>query len=140
MKSRPNGAVYWPSINNNIQNVPYTCHFCNEIAPQQPKEPIIITPIPQYPFQQICADYFEMSDHHYLSIVDRFSGLLNMYHYPPNRTIADTLISTCHAMFMSYRIPEELSTDGGPQFMSPGFQNFLTKWEVTHRLSSVDYP
>ena len=36
--------------------------------------------------------------------------------------------------------PEELSTGGGQQFISTVFQNFLTKWEVTHRLSSVEYP
>ena len=43
-------------------------------------------------------------------------------------------------MFISYGIPKELSTDGGPQFMSTAFQNFLTKWGVTHWLSSVAYP
>ena len=42
-------------------------------------------------------------------------------------------------MFISYGIPEELSTDGGPQFTSIAFQNFLTKSGVTHRLSSVAY-
>ena len=109
MKSRANAAVYWPGINNNIRNVWYSCHFYNEIAPQQPKESIILTPVPQYPFQQICADYFEMSGHHHLSIVGRCSGWLNIYHYPPHKTIADTLISTCSAMFISYRIPEKLS-------------------------------
>ena len=81
-----------------------------------------------------------MSGHHYLSFVDRFSGRLNVYHYPPYKTIADTVISTWRAMFISYRIPEELSTDGGPQFMSTAFQNFFTKCWVTHRLSSVAYP
>ena len=91
IKSRANAAVYWPGINNNIRNVWYSCHFYNEIAPHQPKESIILTPIPQYPFQQICADYFEMSGHNHLSIVGRFSGWLNIYHYPPHKTIADPL-------------------------------------------------
>ena len=43
-------------------------------------------------------------------------------------------------MFITSRIPEELSSDGGPQFMSTAFQNFLTKWGVTHTLSPVEYP
>ena len=43
-------------------------------------------------------------------------------------------------MFISYGIPEELSTDRRPQFISTAFQNFLAKWGVTHRLSSVAYP
>ena len=104
------------------------------IAHQQPKELIC------YPFRQMCADYFKMSDHHHLSIVDQSIGWLNIYYYPPHKTIADTLISTFCAMFISYGIPEELSTDRGPQFISTAFQNFLTKWGVMHRLSSVAYP
>ena len=88
----------------------------------------------------MCADYFKMSDHHHLSIVDQSIGWLNIYYYPPHKTIADTLISTFCAMFISYGIPEELSTDRGPQFISTAFQNFLTKWGVMHRLSSVAYP
>ena len=35
IKSRANAAVYWPGINNNIRNVQYTYHFCNEIAHPQ---------------------------------------------------------------------------------------------------------
>ena len=83
MKSRANAAVYWPGINNDISNVQYTCLFCNS-------------------FQQICVDYFETSGHHYLSFVDRFSGWLNIYDYPPHKTIVDTLIITCRAMFINY--------------------------------------
>ena len=90
----------------------YTCHTCNEIAPQQQKEPLILTPLPQYPFQQIFTDYFEITAHHYLSVVDRFSGWLNIYHYPPHKAIADTPINTCQTIFISYGIPEEMSTEG----------------------------
>ena len=60
MKRRANMSVYWPGLNNDIRNTRYTCHTCNEIAPRQQKEPLILTPPPQYPFQLICADYFEI--------------------------------------------------------------------------------
>ena len=67
MKRWANMSVYWPGLNNDMRNMRYTCHTCNEIAPQQQKEPLILTPPPQYAFQQICADYFEITAHHYLS-------------------------------------------------------------------------
>ena len=41
---------------------------------------------------------------------------------------------------MNYGAPEEFSSDGGPQFTSISFQNFLKKWRVQHQLSSVGYP
>ena len=118
--------------------------FVMKWPPQQPKDPIILTPIQQYPFQQICADYFEMSGHYYLSIVDRFSRWLNMYHYPPRKTIADTLISTSRAVFVMFvmlclSVQGIMCCDGGTPFMSTAFQNFLTIWGVTldcHLLNS----
>ena len=39
----------------------------------------------------------------------------------------------------AYGVSEELSSDGGPQFMSKGFQDFLKVWGVKHRLSSVAF-
>ena len=44
------------------------------------------------------------------------------------------------ALFMDYGIPEELSTNGGPQFIADSFEQFLKKWGVSHRTSSADYP
>ena len=44
------------------------------------------------------------------------------------------------ALFIAYGIPEEISSDGGPQFTSKIFGNFLSKWGVHHQKSSVEYP
>ena len=43
-------------------------------------------------------------------------------------------------LFVAYGVSEELSSDGGPQFMADSFQQFLKLWGVRHRLSSVSYP
>ena len=39
-----------------------------------------------------------------------------------------------------YGIPEEISSDGGPQFISSEFQNFMKDCEINHRISSAYYP
>ena len=56
--------------------------FPEEIAPSQPREPLALSDSPEYPFQRICTDYFEIGSHAYLSIVDRFTGWIIVYHYP----------------------------------------------------------
>ena len=43
-------------------------------------------------------------------------------------------------MFSSYGVSEQLCTDGGPQFTSRAFQQFLKDWRVKHRLFSAGYP
>ena len=41
---------------------------------------------------------------------------------------------------MTYGIPDELSSDGGPEFTAEETKNFLKSWGVSHRTSSVAFP
>lgn len=66
MSARANQNVYWPEMNTAIGNHRSICTICNEIAPRQSAEPLILTPETEWPFQKICADYFEHEGHTYL--------------------------------------------------------------------------
>ena len=74
MRFCANQCVYWPGLNSSIRNHRATCHDCIRNAPSQPPEPLILTPSPTYPFEQICAVYFHIGHFSHLTIVDRFSG------------------------------------------------------------------
>ena len=139
MIARAQHTVYWPGMTLAIRNTRYKCQRCNETAPSQAREPLCLAPSPSYPFQQICMDYFELEGHSYLVNADRFSGWITVYHFPQSAT-SRQLISICRASFQSYGVSEELSSDGGPQFTSHDFKQFLEDWGVRHRISSVEYP
>ena len=109
MKARAATSVYWPGMEANIHNKRFQCKDCNENAPSQPKQPICLTPPPQWPFQQVCTDYFESGDHDYLITTDRFSGWLEILHVPPHQSTSKCVISTLRTLFVSYGVPEELS-------------------------------
>ena len=139
MTARANQTVYWPGMNASIRLHRTSCRACNEIAPSQSSEPLIMTPPPEWPFQKICADYFDSDGHSYITIVDRFSYWMEIYHFPSSSR-SESLVTRLRQLFTSYGVPEEISTDGGPQFSSTTFTTFLKDWGVTHRLSSAGYP
>ena len=41
---------------------------------------------------------------------------------------------------MTFNLPEELTTDGGPQFSSGKLKDTLDRWGVRHRVSSAYFP
>ena len=126
MKARANQSIYWPGMDASIKQYKGTCAYCQTNAPSQPREPIILSPSPEFPFQQICLDYFEINQHSYLVTVDRFSGWPSIYHFPTPAT-SSLLIKTCRDLFAAYTygVPEELGSDGGPQFKAGIFNKFL---------------
>ena len=140
MKFRANQSVYWPGLDASIRNHRAVCMDCIKHAPSNPPEPLILTPSPDYPFQQVCADYFSIVHHSYLTVVDRFSGWLCVYHCKKNEMDAKTLINIFRELFVAYGVSEEISSDGGPQFKSKDFQDFLAVWGVKWRPSSASYP
>lgn len=139
MTARASTSVYWPGMNASILNFRADCRTCTLIAPSQSKEPLTLTPTPEWPFQQICADYFHIGNHNYLTMVDRFSGWISLHHFK-NEATAELLVKECRSLFMAYGVPEEFCSDGGPQFKSEIFKKFLNTWGVRHRISSAEYP
>ena len=90
----------------------------NANAPSQAATPSIPSTVPSTPFESIYADFFEIGGHHYLVSGDRLSGWVEIFMSPhgTNQAGAQGLVSSLRTMFRSFGIPEELSSDGGPEF------------------------
>ena len=138
MLRRAQICVYWPNMEKDILNLRASCMSCSINAPSNPKEPMILTEAPKYPYEKVAADYFCKESHAYLTVVDCFSGWMNIFHFPASAT-ASSLINICRDIFITYGIPTTFASDGGPQFVSHSFQQFLKNWDVAHRKSSVGY-
>ena len=66
-KERARLSLYWPGIDNNIDNVILLCKKCQDHLPSNCKEPIMSKPKPSQPFQEITVDFAAMVDSNSLS-------------------------------------------------------------------------
>lgn len=137
MRARAMDSVYWPEITVDIARVRDQCVHCHQMAKSNPMQPPSdITP-PDYPFQMICSDYFTYNSNDYVVIVDMYSNWPMVY---KSESGAEGLVKRLRETFVTFGIPEELTSDGGPQFTAGKTQEVLKAWGVRHRLSSVANP
>lgn len=134
MCSRAESSIFWPGMTPAIAELRSQCTHCERIAPSQPSAPPTSPIMPLYPFQAIAADYFQYAGYHYLVCVDRYS---NWPIVESSASGTKGLISALRKIFITFGISEELTSDGGPEFISHELNTFLSNWGVRHRISSA---
>ena len=71
IRARAGEVLFWPGMNADIQRIRDECKTCRQTAPSQAATPPKPLPVPDYPFQMMSSDYFEMKGHHYLVMAKR---------------------------------------------------------------------
>ena len=64
------------------------------------KEPLLTTPLPDYPWQMVRSDLLEISGEHYLLVMDYFSRLTS--------TTSAAVITTLKSIFVQHGVLEAL--------------------------------
>ena len=139
MQARAQGIVFWPGMTRDINLKRDQCIECHRNAPSQAALPSEPPEPPTVPFQKIYADFFDFGGRHYLVAGDRLSGFAEVFFTPTGtaQSGARGLIACLRKWFKTFGVPEQLSSDGGPEFVADTTKNFLQKWGVQHRKSSA---
>ena len=139
-KSRARQSVYWPGINNDISTTVASCNKCQERLPSLQREPLRSEPLPSRVFEDVSADFFHYTGRDYLVYVDRLSGWPVIFHFPKGKTTSRHTIQACRRAFVELGVPVRFRSDGGPQFTSREFSQFLKRGGVCAALSTPHYP
>ena len=135
---RARESVYWPGISKDIQEVVRGCPTCMEFSKAQQKEPLMPHPSPQYPWQKVGADLFQVEGKDYLVVADYFSL------YPEvvslSRFTSLAVQNALKPLFARHRSPEVIFTDNGTPFSAEEFAEFVKVWNVEHNTSSPCFP
>ena len=142
MNERARSIVYWPGITNDIQRCRENCNSCNLIAPSNPRLPPIEPLIPKVPFESIVCDYFQFKGWYYFVAADRLSGWteLQKIKLGTDDSGSKGLCKALRRIFVTFGVPVEISSDGGPEFSAKITKDFLKRWGIHHRMSSAYHP
>ena len=130
-------SVWWPGVSEQVTQYVQQCpECCRENRPK--KQPLLYTPLPDYPWQVVGTDLLELRGKHYLLVVDYFSR------YPEiikmTSTTSASTIAALKAIFSRHGIPEVVRSDNGPQYSSQEFAKFSKLYSFKHITSSPLYP
>ncbi|CAA9995734.1 unnamed protein product [Nesidiocoris tenuis] len=139
-KRRARQTVYWPAMNSDIQNTIEACASCQERRPSLPKEPMISDPQPERPFIDVSMDLFSIGGKYFMVYIDRCSSWPIVCQFGTRCPNSKVIIVCLQKIFTDTGIPIRIRNDGGPQFSSSEFKQFLRKWNISQSFSSPYYP
>ena len=136
-KARARICIYWPNIDDDIEQAVKQCSICNQHARANQKEPLLPHSVPKRPWYKVGADHFTIASQDYLLVVDYFSKYPEVI--PVSSKSADTTITEMKAIFARHGIPNTVIADNMP-FGSKQFQEFSKEWNFNLVTSSPRFP
>ena len=85
---------------------------------------------PATPFEQNFVNYFDHGGQNFLVIGDRFSDWADVFATVPGSSISGAAAFVCLlcTYFATFGEPDEISTDGGPEFKATVTTEFQSAW------------
>ncbi|KAL4105305.1 hypothetical protein QTP88_020556 [Uroleucon formosanum] len=124
-------CVYWPSIDEDIENLARNCRQCIEIQLAPMKKLVHNWRVSKAPWERIYIDYAgPFMDNLFLLVVDEYSMWPEVF--ISNSSSASNTIEKLKLMFSSFGQPRVLVSDNITSFMEKEFQTFLLSFGIEH--------
>ena len=139
MKALARGYIWWPGIDQRIEEVAKSCQLCAEIKTTPSVAPLHPWLWPEQPWRRIHIDFAgPLYDKMYMLVVDAHSKWPEIWEM--KSTSATRTVEVLKHLFSLYGLPEQVVTDNGPQFVSSEFASFLSSRGIKHFRSAPYHP
>lgn len=125
--------MWWPGIDEDVENLDKSCRSCRLKSVDTPPEPLQPTVLPDKPWQLIGIDLCEPfpGGENLLVGVDFYSRWFKIQIL--HATTSSKIVEAFDNWFTNHGIPEVIISDNGPQFRSKEFMHYVQSLGVTHR-------
>ena len=138
MQLRALKTVYWPGLNKDILKQYQSCKTCTKHSKSQRCEPLQSHLTPELPCHMVATDLFKIRNSKYLLLIDYYSRFPVLHKL--GSTTSRLLVQEMKAVFAELGVPNVIVSDGGPQYTSAEFKDFMKQWQIEHRVSSPRNP
>ncbi|XP_049291417.1 uncharacterized protein K02A2.6-like [Anopheles funestus] len=139
MKALARSYVYWPSLDNDVQDVVATCPACAVAAKSPPHSAPAPWPKVSTPWQRVHIDYAgPLNGEYFLVVVDAFTKWPEII--KTSSTTAVATIAILRSIFARFGVPVTIISDNGTQFVSSEFKEFCLKNGINHITTAPFHP
>ena len=139
MKALARSVVWWPGIDQQIENKVHSCSSCQEVA--HLPAPVQIHPWewPSSPWTRLHIDFAgPFLGRMFLIVVDAYSKWLEVV--PVQAANTTNTIAALRTMFATHGLPSIIVSDNGTQFTSQQFADFLQRNGIQHQFIAPYHP
>ncbi|PIO53816.1 integrase core domain protein, partial [Teladorsagia circumcincta] len=139
MKMLARRYVYWPTLDNDIEQLVRNCSKCASVAKDLVKAELCSWPKPNSPWIRVHADFAgPMNGRFYLILVDAYSKWPEIVQITSISSTAT--IQVMKGIFAKFGNPTTLVTDNGTQFTSSQFALFCRSRGINHNRTPPFHP
>ena len=139
MKSLARGLVWWPGIDQQIEETVKRCEQCQQSRPMPTVSPLQPWSWPTRPWTRLHIDFAGPKEGMmFLVIIDAHSKWMEVILMKSATTLTTT--QQLRMVFSRFGIPESIVSDNGPQFSSYEFEQFCRKNGIRHIQVSPYHP
>ena len=140
MKALARSNIWWPGIDQQIENIAQHCGQCEEYARQPTRAPLRPWLFPQRPWSRIYVDYAGPTEGKMiLAVVDAYSKWIEAK--VVTSAITQVTIEQLRGLFAIHGLPETIVSDNGTCFTSAELnKQIVTRNNIQHITSPAYHP